>query len=77
MGLLSPHFTLGGYYWWKVVRKNKYFVLQQHKAGPPIWFAPQFRILLRCNNYLIAEASTKVTHNFFFHSHFLKYKGRD
>jgi serine/threonine protein kinase len=58
MVLCCPSATLGGLVWWNILEQDQYFVVQQHKIGPPIW-NPPFRILLKCNNHIVAEAKSK------------------
>eukprot|EP01119_Soliformovum_irregulare_P011227 TRINITY_DN2796_c0_g1_i2.p1 TRINITY_DN2796_c0_g1~~TRINITY_DN2796_c0_g1_i2.p1 ORF type:complete len:694 (-),score=199.01 TRINITY_DN2796_c0_g1_i2:38-2119(-) len=58
MVLCSPEATLGGKTFWKIIQQDTLFVIQEHKTGPPVWWASPFRILIRCNNYVVAQASS-------------------
>eukprot|EP01119_Soliformovum_irregulare_P025351 TRINITY_DN9358_c0_g1_i3.p1 TRINITY_DN9358_c0_g1~~TRINITY_DN9358_c0_g1_i3.p1 ORF type:complete len:929 (-),score=305.44 TRINITY_DN9358_c0_g1_i3:180-2966(-) len=57
MVLCDPELSLGGKMWWKTLKKNDFFFMQQHKTG--LWVAPPFRILLT-SNHIIAQCDTRA-----------------
>ncbi len=36
MAFRKPITTLGGLIWWKNIRQNEYFIMQEHKVGLPV-----------------------------------------
>jgi len=56
MPLCRPEATLGGKTFWTLIKEDSNFVIQHHKLGRPFWFSAPYRILLKCNNYVIAES---------------------
>lgn len=56
MGFRKPISTLGGLVMWDNIRQNKYFIMQEHKKGLPIW-PYKYRILMRENRMEIANSN--------------------
>lgn len=42
--------------WWKNIRQGKYFIMQEHKVGLPVW-PYKYRITLRENRMEIANSN--------------------
>lgn len=56
MAFRKPITTLGGLIWWNIIKQNEYFILQEHKAGLPVW-PYKYRITLRLNRMEIANSN--------------------
>ena len=56
MAFRKPITTLGGLMWWNNIKQNKYFIMQEHKVGMPIW-PYKYRILMRENRMEIANSN--------------------
>ncbi len=56
MAFRKPITTLGGLMWWKNIKQNEYFIMQEHKVGLPIW-PYKYRITLRENRMEIANSN--------------------
>ena len=56
MAFRKPITTLGGLIWWNNIKQNKYFIMQEHKVGLPIW-PYKYRITLRENRLEIANTN--------------------
>ncbi|MCK8825791.1 hypothetical protein [Fuchsiella alkaliacetigena] len=56
MGFRKPISTLGGLTFWDNIRQNKYFIMQEHKVGFPVW-PYKYRILMRENRMEIANSN--------------------
>lgn len=56
MAFRKPITTLGGLTWWNNIRQSKYFILQEHKVGIPMW-PYKYRIILRENRMEIANSN--------------------
>ena len=52
----KPISTLGGLNWWKNIKQNEHFLLQEHKVGAPVW-PYKYRILMRENRMEIANSN--------------------
>ena len=42
--------------WWTNIRQDKYFIMQEHKVGLPVW-PYKYRIMLRENRMEIANSN--------------------
>lgn len=56
MAFRKPITTLGGLMWWTNIRQDKYFIMQEHKVGLPVW-PYKYRIMLRENRMEIANSN--------------------
>ncbi len=56
MAFRKPITTLGGLILWKNIRQSEYFIMQEHKAGLPLW-PYKYRITLRENRMEIANSN--------------------
>jgi hypothetical protein len=56
MAFRKPITTLGGLMWWKNIRQDKYFIMQEHKVGLPVW-PYKYRITLRESRMEIANSN--------------------
>lgn len=56
MAFRKPITTLGSLMWWKNIRQNKHFLMQEHKVGIPVW-PYKYRITLRENRMEIANSN--------------------
>ena len=56
MAFRKPITTLGGLMWWNNIKQNKYFIMQEHKVGMPIW-PYKYRILMRENRMEVANSN--------------------
>lgn len=59
MVICNPGATLGGKTFWKTLQQDPFFILQEHKFGPPFWWGSPFRILIKCNSFVIAQAASQ------------------
>lgn len=59
MVLCRPEQTLGGKTFWRTANEDNFFLVQEHKIGSFLWRGASYRLLIKCNNYLIAQAFTK------------------
>jgi hypothetical protein len=57
MSFRKPITTFGGLIWWKNIRQDKYFLLQEHRTGT---WPYRYRILMRENRMEIANANDKT-----------------
>lgn len=56
MAFRKPISTLGGLTWWRNIRQNEYFIMQEHKVGVPMW-PYKYRIIMRENRMEIANSN--------------------
>ena len=56
MAFRKPITTLGGLIWWKNIRQDSNFILQEHKVGLPAW-PYKYRITLRENRMEVANSN--------------------
>lgn len=56
MAFRKPITTLGGLIMWNNVKQNKYFIMQEHKIGIPVW-PYKYRITMRENRMEIANSN--------------------
>lgn len=56
MAFRKPITTFGGLMWWKNIRQDKYFIMQEHKVGLPVW-PYKYRITLRESRMEIANSN--------------------
>ena len=56
MSFRKPITTLKGLIWWKVIKQDTYFIMQEHRVGLPLW-PYKYRILMRANSMEIANSN--------------------
>ena len=56
MAFRKPITTMGGLFWWKNIKQNEHFILQEHTVGIPVW-PYKYRITMRENRMEIANTN--------------------